>query len=211
MSKPKIKIFQYMHGNFEYFRWSEQINRRYCERHGYDYVVRHDEPRTDRHICWHKIPFAITELQDCDYLLCVDADAVFYSHELTIENELLPKLHDKRILMPADCGSESERWQPEYLCDAVMLMKNDARVRDMLTQWDHTSEIDEETRWVWPPTQLALRRHILPKFRDEIQSVADYYGVHGRWGQFIRHFYLASDESRTRAMKTIVERVAAGR
>jgi len=49
MTKPRIKVLQFMYGTQEYFLWSEWINRRYCERHGYDYVVRYDEPRKDRH------------------------------------------------------------------------------------------------------------------------------------------------------------------
>ena len=48
--KPTIKVVQYMHGDFEYFHWSETINRRYCERHGYEYARRGDAPRPDRHV-----------------------------------------------------------------------------------------------------------------------------------------------------------------
>jgi len=135
MSKPKIKIIQYMHGELEYFPWSEKINRRYCERHGYDYVVRRDEPRNDRHICWHKVPIILDELRDCDYLLFLDADSVFYSHELTLENELLPELQGKSILMAQDCSSESLRWCPGLSNSGVILMKNQERVKKILDEW----------------------------------------------------------------------------
>ena len=207
MTKPRIKILQYMHGTQEHFLWSEWINRRYCERHGYDYVVRHDEPRRDRHICWHKVPLLLEELHNCDYLLFVDGDAVFYSHELTIENELLPKLGDKLVLMSADCGCESDRWNPDLPCDGVMLLKNDPRAQTFLMDWNHASDEDEETRWNWPPTQLALWHHVLPKYRDVVTVVVNYYCVHGRWGQFIRHFYLSSDKDRVDSMRTIYSRL----
>jgi len=205
MTKPKIKIIQYMHGNHAYFPWSEWINRRYCERHGYEYVLRREEPRQDRHICWHKVPMILDELYDCDYLLFLDADAVFYSQELTIENELIPELQGKSILMAQDCGCESLRWNPGLPNSGVILMKNEGRVREFFAEWDSVSEMDEETRWSWPPEQLALWRHILPKFND-LHVVMDYYILQGRLGQFIRHFCLRPDEERTSAMKAIYKR-----
>ena len=205
---PKIKILQYMHGVFEYYPWSEWINRRYCERHGYSYVVRHDEPRRDRHVVWQKIPVIIDELCDCDYLLFVDADAVFYSHELRIENELIPELHGKSILMAADCGKESLRWNPGLPNSGVILVKNEKRVREFFAAWDNVSKIDMETRWQWPPTQLALWRHIIQNFKDDMRIVLDYYMVQGCFGQFIRHFCLYSDEERTNAMKAIYKRLS---
>jgi len=196
-----------MHGTQEYFPWSEWINRRYCERHGYDYVVRRDRPRIDRHICWHKVPIILDELRDCEYLLFLDADAVFYSHELTLENELVPELHGKPILMAQDCGNESLRWHPGQPNSGVIFMKNTDRVKRFFTEWDHASEIDEETRWNWPPEQLALWRHVVPKFKDDLHVVLDYYIVQGRLGQYIRHFCLCSDQERTHAMKVIYKRL----
>jgi len=207
MSKPRIKILQYMHGSHAYFPWSEWINRRYCERHGYDYVVRHDEPRRDRHVCWHKVPMILDELRDCDYLLFLDADAVFYSHELTIENELIPELEEKSILMAQDCASESLRWNPSLPNSGVVLVKNDERAKMFFSEWDRASEQDAETRWQWPPEQLALWRHVFPKFSNTVRIVLDYYCVQGFSGQFIRHFSLTSEEDRIRGMKTVYSRL----
>ena len=207
MNKPKIKIVQYMHGSLEYFPWSEWINRRYCERHGYTYVVRRDQPRTDRHVIWHKISVILDELRDCDYLLFVDADAVFYAHELTIENELIPELQEQSILMAQDCGSESLRWCPGLPNSGVILMKNDDRVKEIITEWNRVTEIDEETRWKWPPTQRALRTHILPKYKNDLRTALDYYLLQGQRGQFIRHYCLYSDEKRAHAMKNIYKRL----
>jgi len=207
-SKPKIKIIQYMHGNLTYFPWSEWINRRYCERHGYEYVVCREEPRTDRHICWHKVPLILNALHDCDYLLFLDADAVFYSHELTVENELLSELQGKSILMASDCGSETLRWNSKLPNSGVILVKNGERAREFFAEWDGISEKDEETRRKWPPEQLALWRHVLPKYKDDLRVVFDYYLVQGHFGQFIRHLCLCSNEKRASAFKTIYQRLS---
>ena len=197
-----------MHGSLEYFPWSEWINRRYCERHGYVYVLRSDEPRRDRHICWHKIPIIMDELRDCDYLLFLDADAVFYSHELTIENELIPELQGKPVLMAQDCASESLRWNTGMPNTGVILMKNEEHVRAMLSAWNAISETDESTRWNWPPEQLALWRYIFPTFKDAIQVVNDYYIVQGRSGQYIRHHCRYSNARRAHAMQGVHKRLS---
>lgn len=198
-----------MYGTSEYFLWSELINRRYCERHGYDYVIRRDQPRGDRHINWHRVQMIREELHDCDYLMSVDADAVFYSHELTIENELLPEFRNgKLIVMAQDCGSEANRWNPGLPNAGVILMKNEERTKEIISEWDGLSETDTETRWQWPLEQLAFGRHILPKFKDDVYLL-DYYVLQGYFGQFIRHYYLSSDEVRTNAMKAIYKRLSA--
>ncbi len=196
-----------MHGPYEYFSWAERINRLYCERHGYEYVISREEPRGDRHICWHKIPAISGELHDCDYLLYLDADAVFYSHELKIENELIPELQGKSILMAQDCVSESLRWSQGLPNSGVILLKTGRIAVDFMADWDHVSEIDEETRWRWPPEQLALWRHVMPKYGNDIRVVVDYYIVQGLLGQYIRHFCLCSDAKRTQNMKTIHDRL----
>ena len=208
MKNVKIKVLQYMYGNFEYFPYSEWINRRYCERHGYQYVLRRDMPRTDRHLCWHKIPVILDELKNCDYLLFLDADAVFYSHELTVENELLPEMQGKSLLMAQDCGDESYRWHPGYPNSGVILMKNDEKSYNFTAEWNAASEIDEETRWKWPPDQLALWRIVLPKYKNYLTVHPEYYLIQGRLGQYIRHYCLCIEHYRTMCMKAIYQRLS---
>jgi len=206
--KPTIKVLQYMHGDFEYFLWSEKVNRRYCERHGYEYVISREKSRTDRHVTWHKIPVILKELQGCDYLLFLDADAVFYSHELTIENELLPLMEDKGILMAQDVASEQKRWMPGQPNTGVILTKVHHKVREFFEFWDQASDIDESTRWNWPPEQLALWNIVLPKFPDMVHTHSEYYMIQGWYGQYIRHFCLRSDLERASAMRTISQRLS---
>jgi len=183
---PKIKVVQYMHGNFGYFNWSEKINRRYCERHGYDYVVSREIPRDDRHVAWHKVPVILKELRDCDYLLFLDADAIFYSQELTIEDELLPLLGNKLILMAQDFRCETIRDTPGHPNSGVILAKVEKVTGEFFECWNQATEIDESSRWTWPPDQLGLWRVVLPKFSDILHVHPDYYMFQGLYGQYIR-------------------------
>lgn len=206
--KPIIKVLQYMYGDFEHFHWSEKINHLYCERHGYEHIISRETPRIDRHVCWHKIPTIMNELHDCDYLLFMDADANFYSHELRIEEELIPLMEHKNILMAQDFTCESERWTPGLPNSGVILMRNSRQTLLFFKTWDEASDIDESTRWNWPPEQLALWSIVLPKFPGMVHVHPDYYMIHGRYGQFIRHFCQESDQDRVAGMQAIWKRLS---
>lgn len=149
----------------------------------------------------------IDNLGDCDYLLFLDADAVFYSHELKVENELIPEMQGKTVLMAQDCGNESLRWNPGLPNSGVILIKPGPEATNFMNDWNNGSEIDEETRWSWPPEQLALWRHVMPKYENDLRVVADYYIVQGRLGQYIRHYCVSSEEERIAGMKEICKRV----
>lgn len=200
-----IKIVQPMRGDFEYFTWSEKINRSYARRHGYDYVIRRDPARTDRHINWQKIPDMIAELHDCDYLLMLDADAFFYAQELKIEEELIPLMRGKPILMSQDVGSETERWTPGFPCAGAILLKTTGNVKGFLEDWDRSSETDDEYCWTWPLEQLPLWNHLLVRYKKKIQVELDYFRFHARFGHYIRHCMIQDDEQRTNIMKHYCE------
>jgi hypothetical protein len=197
-----IKIVQYMHGSQEYFAISEKINRLYCERHGHEHVIVRTPPRTDRHITWQKVPVMLSELNDCDYLLFLDADAIFYSQEMAVEDALIPLMSEKSVLMAQDVGCESLRWTPGRPNSGVILMKNEASVREFLEYWDSASDIDESTRWSWPPEQKALWDIVMPKFHDMLRVHPEYYLIQGRYGQFIRHYMLMPDDERVEKLQT---------
>jgi len=110
--KPVIKIVQYHWGEQNRsYAVNQQINAMYCRRHGYEHIVKTFIPRDDRTHRWSKIPSMREELHDCDFLLYLDADAFFYSQELRIEDELIPFLEDKHIMMSANCVHEGLRHQ----------------------------------------------------------------------------------------------------
>jgi hypothetical protein len=194
-----------MHGDFEYFTWSEKINRRYCKRHDYSYVARRDPTRADRHINWQKLPDIIAELRDCDYLLTLDADAFFYGQELKIEEELIPLMGDKQILMAQDIGSEQERWTPGLPNAGVIFMKATEQVKHFLADWDQASEVDVKYKWEWPLEQRALWEVVLPSHQEIVHVEMDYYRIQARYGHYIRHCLRQDDATRTQTMKRYYE------
>ena len=67
---------------------TEQINRKYCEKHGYDFKVLHNiHPNTrDLHPAWSKLPHMCDILSDYDYVVWIDGDAFFCNHDQKIED-----------------------------------------------------------------------------------------------------------------------------
>ena len=204
--RPNIKVLQYMYGAIPYFSWSEKINRHYCRKHGYRYVLSRESPRGDRHITWHKVSVIIKELHDCDYLLFLDADAVFYSQELRVESELVPLLESRDVLMAQDILSDSARPTPGLPNSGVILIRVGECARRIFKYWDMASEIDEESRWTWPPEQLALWRVVLPRWGDRIKVHSEYYLFQGIYGQFIRHWMNVTNPEREKLMKHFCQR-----
>ena len=197
----RIKIIQYMHGDLPYFPLSERINRRYCEMHGYQYVVRRDPPRKDRHINWHKVPMILDEISHCDYMIYVDADAFFYGDGFTVENHLLPRMGNHEIMMAADITHEGWRWNPDKPNAGVIVMKTTPEVLRFMEYWNASSEIAVNLRWEWPLEQRALWECVLPMFPDFLRVEPDYYLFQGHYGLFIRHLMITPNEERVRQMK----------
>jgi hypothetical protein len=206
--RPKIKVLQYMHGSCEHFAWSERINRRYCERHGYQYVLVKDGARRDRHECWQKIPAILEELRDCDYLLFLDSAAVFYGHDPQLETEFLPLLGDRNVMMAQDCECEASRCNTGLPNSDVIFMKNNDATKAFFADWDKASELDEG-RCGWHSVQHALLNVVLPQRKAEIQVVEDYYRVQGRYGMFIRNYGGDSDACRSAGMQELHQRLTA--
>ena len=202
--KPKIKVVQYLWGEQnKSYELSHKINRAYCIRHDYEHAVLSFPPRGDRANCWEKVPAIRREMRDCDYILYVDADAFFYSHELKIEEELLPLLEDKQIMMAADYACESIRHQPDKPNSGVILVRNSKRAEEILKVWDESSERAEldEFRFKLYHEQEACWRTIWKEYADEVKLLKDYYLMNGFCGIFIRHLMGKKDADRMRVME----------
>lgn len=182
------------------------INEAYSRRHGYEYVNKSFPPVKNRSCHWEKIPALRQELNDCDYLLYLDADAFFYSHELTLEEELLPCLEYKEILVAADLASEHLRNHPDLPNTGAILFKNSKNVAEILRLWDEASERPELEKYRFElfHEQEALWRTIWVEFRDSFKLLRDYYLMNGYYGIFIRHLMAMSDKERISILQKFI-------
>ena len=138
LSARTIKVVQWGHFKEErpcYFDQVALINSQYCSGHGYKFVWREDESREDRSPYWHKVQILSEELekQDCDYLLWTDTDAFVYSRELKVEEELVPLLGDKELLLA----------HRRFRIDIVRRFQTsyNLRSRAVCTKWSHKNYV----------------------------------------------------------------------
>ena len=202
--KPEIRVVQYLWGDENRsYQIGRKINAVYCERHGYEHVVKTFVPRDDRSFHWSKIPAMREELHDCDFLLYLDADAFFYSHELRIEEELIPFLEDKQIMMSADLACEGLRHQQDEPNTGVILIRNTKTSADILRVWDESSERPglEKYRFGLFHEQDTCFQTIWQEYAEEVKLLNDYYLMNGFCGMFIRHLMGKKDGERLRAFK----------
>ncbi len=201
--KPKIKILQNLQSNKKYPHLSRVINEKYCQRHGYAYVCEYDMPNNpERMIHWEKVPLMLRHLQDCDYLLFLDDDAYFHSHDIPLD-ELTCRLRAHHLICTsADIADESQRYNPDLSNSGVVLLKNHPKTKEILEFWDNTSNTHPHLRWQWPPEQTALW-HVYSTFPEFCRLFRDYHLMNGRWGLYIRHLLGTLEHQRYAEMRSI--------
>ena len=204
-SAYRIKICQFIYGDLidsdSWFnKFVAPINRCYCEIHGYEYIVdRLDQVQQDRHGNWEKVSCIKRHLHDCDYLLIMDADACFYSHTISIEEELLPYMEWRHLmLISADIGCETSKWNPAFANAGIILLRNLPETLDIVNEWDTATDTQQYDymKFQWPLEQECFNVYIEPRYTDRIKKLADYYLMNGNKGQFIRHLVAFSNEQR---------------
>jgi hypothetical protein len=177
-----------MHGDFKYFEESRKINSAYCLAHGYDYVVDTTPSQPHRKTNWEKLPAIIKRLPEYDYLLYMDADAVFYSHDLTIEDELIPLFGGEDIAMASDCRDELQRYNPNKPNSGVIFMRCNQLVEEFMKCWNATTDDHPDWCFSTPADEQGLWNVAMIKYPLVLRLVKDYYRFNGAWGQYIRHF-----------------------
>ena len=205
---PEIKVVQYHWGEHNRsYQSCRKINDMYCHRHWYEYVVKTFPPRDDRACRWSKIPAIREELHDCDFLLYLDADTFFYSHELRIEQELIPLLNDKKIMMCADCANEEGRIQPNKPNTVVIFVRNTPKSTEIFRIWDETNEHPgmEELCFHDSGEQETCCQTVWQEYAEDVQLLKDYYLMSGIYGMFVRHLTGMKDDDRLECLTKFME------
>jgi hypothetical protein len=143
----KIIVTQFYTSNVTYGRYSEEINRKYCEEQGYIYHVEKDDDKINialegRSPTWYK-PKLIAEVFETynpDYVLFLDADAIVSDSTRRIEEFIT---EDFSILMTEDYG-------PSLVNAGVILFKNNQFSKDFINKWwDICEEFPQYKRGLW--------------------------------------------------------------
>jgi hypothetical protein len=120
---------------------SAEINRRYCEGHGYRYkAIVSDNPDPQRSPCWNKVYYIKEEMksmQDGEWIFWLDSDAAIDHPYLEIED--IAATMDKRSSGCADIG----------ICASIPFTKNVNTGAMLIRVTPYTRAFMEEW-WNWP-------------------------------------------------------------
>jgi len=129
----KIAVAQFYTSHVGYAKYTVEINRLYCEQHGYQYILENDTTKIlntleGRSPTWYK-PKLIQEVlsqTDVDYVLFLDIDAVINDHADKIENYISA---DHELVFTTDYGHHS------VMNAGVFIVKNTEWVRNTMSTW----------------------------------------------------------------------------
>ena len=89
----KIKVIQYLISNDQKYlrlaKLAEKINHNYCKINGYDFKFEYKDNESNLDFeatTFYKILYINENLNDCDYLVFIDADAAISNPTIKIEN-----------------------------------------------------------------------------------------------------------------------------
>jgi hypothetical protein len=133
IDKSKILVAQFYTENITYGKYSQEINKKYCDDNGYTYVVETNTQKIvnsldGRSPTWYKPKFLleIFETYNPEYVLFLDIDAVIVDHTEKIES-FIDEPYD--LVATRDYGHHS------VMNAGVLLIKNTEWSRKLLNLW----------------------------------------------------------------------------
>eukprot|EP01134_Creolimax_fragrantissima_P007190 CFRG7190T1 len=120
---------------YEYSDLAEINQKEYAKRHGYDFYVYRDSTlgwemekgSWDSIVTWNKVNAIPRHLQDHEWMMWIDSDAVFTNMNITLES-IIEKASDKEFLIADDPAG----WM---LNTGVMFFRNTEWTRNMIQKW----------------------------------------------------------------------------
>jgi hypothetical protein len=182
----RIAVSTLQFGGLQHFPLSREINAAYCRKHGYAFEVRDTDPadKRDRHPIWYKLKRLREILPDHDYVLQMDADAIFVDHQQSVES-LVQRMEPEAVMLAGtDRYSEQIVWNDNHVNTGVFVLRNHPTSFALLDYWwDHPG------RWRngWPVEQGAFNNCVREHFSHAV-TVIWYRHMNGFDGTFIRHF-----------------------
>ena len=127
----KIAILQFSTTNVPYLKYSEEINRKYCESKNYDYIIEKNDEKINRLIedrspTWGKPKIILEHLDNYDYILFMDIDAIVCNFEINIE-DFIDENYD--LVAAKDDSHHS------LMNAGVLLVKNSEWSKKFMEEW----------------------------------------------------------------------------
>lgn len=198
----------------EYGRYSAAINKIYCDRHGYTFVVEYNKLDQALHPYWNKLLLMQRELNNgYDYVMYIDADAVFTNMSTRIEDFIV----DSSIYIANENLAVSDSFGEN---SGVILIKNDDISRSFLA--DAINRYDE-CKNSCTPEQLAIALEVEGTYREHTTQYPCVWfnayagpfaeGLNRPWclwrdGCYIKHMLMSPEDIRIQEFRKILKDIS---
>lgn len=122
----------YDDGIKKYADIARDINQKYCDLHGYEFIVKHDRKLRERQQQWECIPtvLELVNTGNYDYIVWIDADAVFrLNHKnFNLLENIIDDNNNKNIILSADTVGY------DIINTGIFIVKSNNYTKDILQQ-----------------------------------------------------------------------------
>lgn len=115
-----------------------ETKRKWCQTHGYDFILDTVHHTPSKPIAWSKIPMIQRVLPSYDYVFCSDADVIIMNDSVQLEDLIAKYMDKKSILLTRD-------WQD--LNTGNLILRNTDEVSSVLGQMDDLTEFTNHPWW----------------------------------------------------------------
>lgn len=139
-NKLKICCFMWYDINMEsYGNVNFEINKKYCEKYGYDIIKSNERTYKTRTPHWERLPFILKHMDNYDYIVWIDADAHLYLDSAPLTN-VIDVYRDKLFILSADIDEPvyDHRWAVN---SGFFIMKTTPQSKKIITEWATNEEL----------------------------------------------------------------------
>ncbi len=184
-------------------------NYLYCIKHGYSFMVERCPDIKDLNkdymwnasneylLVWSKSVLVKRHLQNCNYLLIIDSDAIFIDFDKSIQYLIDKYFINKDVCIVAgtDCYSKYYCWSNINLNAGIMMFKNTPKTFEILNKWyDGPNNVCKDWKYRHPREQECI--NIIKKNYKNNILIIPHYEVNGIDGIYIKHYMLNSSFDR---------------
>ena len=182
----KITVLSLLFGDLPYADLSIANNRRYCQAHGYNFVLAKPDapPVPDRNPIWYKVLRSAEYLLEADYLLFLDADAYIFNRMIKVET-LAEMLADGAMILSID-----PPWSDTSANTGGFLVRRCGLAFDILRDWWSVPLSYPHHGHIWPIEQAAFNEVIraFDQYNAGIRVIDErWLNGKGSPDDFIRH------------------------
>ena len=192
----------------EYAQYSIEINRNYCEEHGYAFEIVDKNLTPDLPINFSKIQAVLNYLnKGYKYVMHVDADAIFIRKTYPVTN-IIEKYFTglTSFIVSEDCYSKDICSKPGRMNSGIFIVKNNKAGKGIIEKWLSAARGScKKYTKKFPNCQLVFFHCVRYSIFSIFIKLVPYNLLNGKDGLFIKHYMQHHNNKRRDILKSKLE------